>query len=78
VISTQNQTVPGREVVLGIDFGTSTSSAAAFFENDIHVVLDGGDPYIPSVLYVPRTGDPLIGIEALRQGAADQIGRAHV
>ncbi len=74
MISTQNQTVPGRDVVLGIDFGTSTSSAAAFFENDIHVVLDGGDPFIPSVLYVPRTGDPLIGMEALRQGAADPFG----
>jgi molecular chaperone DnaK len=74
VNSAQIERVPGREVVLGIDFGTSTSSAAAFFENEVHVVLDGGDPIIPSVVYVPRTGDPVFGMEALRHGAADPFG----
>ena len=72
--SVQTVKVPGREVVLGIDFGTSTSSAAAFFENEVHVVLDGGDPIVPSVVYLPRAGDPIVGIEALRHGAADPFG----
>jgi molecular chaperone DnaK len=60
--------------VLGIDFGTSTSSAAAFIDNEVHVVLDGGEPSIPSVVYIPRAGDLLCGVEALRHGAADPFG----
>ena len=72
--SIQTAKVPGREVVLGIDFGTSTSSAAAFLDNEVHIVLDGGEPAIPSVVYIPRTGDPIVGVEALRHGASDPFG----
>src|SRR5262245_6719458 len=71
MVSVRAQNVPPREIVLGIDFGTSTSSAAAFFDNDVHIVLDGGEPIVPSVVYVPKNGDPVVGTEALRHGAHD-------
>lgn len=52
------------EIILGIDFGTSYSSAAAIIDGEIQWVLDRGDAMIPSVVHLPRTGAPLVGVEA--------------
>ncbi len=56
-----------RGVILGVDFGTCTSSAAAFINGRIELVLDGGDSVIPSVVYFPEHGDPVVGQRALVQ-----------
>jgi molecular chaperone DnaK len=57
--------------ILGIDLGTCSSSAAIYVGGKVHVVLDGGEPQIPSVVYFPPTGDPIVGREAQRRGLWD-------
>jgi molecular chaperone DnaK len=66
--------VQRREVVLGVDLGTSTSSAAAVVDGQVQHVLDKGEASIPTLIYLPRTGEPVIGTEAMRLGAADPFG----
>ena len=58
-----------REVVLGIDLGTSFSSAAAWFAGKIYLVADNrGEPCIPSVVhYVPNNSVPVVGHEAAQR-----------
>jgi molecular chaperone DnaK len=57
--------------ILGIDLGTCHSSAALFVNGKVQLVLDGGEPQIPSVVYFPPVGEPLVGREAQRRGLAD-------
>jgi len=56
------------EVVLGIDFGTSCTSAGTLVGDRVELVRDNSDPVIPTVVYVPERGDVEIGRPAvLRQ-----------
>jgi len=59
------------DLVLGIDFGTTYSSAAAVTDGKVEFVLDGGDKVVPSVVYVPPRGAPVVGRQALQQSIAD-------
>lgn len=52
------------EIVLGIDFGTSYSSAGALINGQVEWVLDRGDAMVPTVVHIPRTGPPIVGVEA--------------
>ena len=51
--------------VLGIDFGTTYSSAGALVNGKVELVVDGGEAAIPSVVHLPWRGPPLIGDKAL-------------
>jgi molecular chaperone DnaK (HSP70) len=52
------------DVVLGIDFGTSCTSAGALIDDRVELVRDNTDPVIPSVIYVPDSGEVEIGKRA--------------
>ncbi len=52
------------EIILGIDFGTSYSSAAALIDGTIQWVVDRGDSMIPSIVHYPRRGPPEVGLTA--------------
>ncbi len=53
------------EIVLGIDFGTSFSSVAAWLDGKMYVVPDQrGEPCIPSIVHYPRRGPPVAGAAA--------------
>ena len=53
------------ELVLGIDLGTTYSTAAAVIDGRIHYAVDGrGESVIPSVIHFPKAGPPLVGSEA--------------
>lgn len=56
-----------REIILGIDLGTSYTSAGALVDGRIELVLDNGDPTIPSVVHIPERGPPLVGRAAANQ-----------
>ncbi|MGC3999262.1 MAG: Hsp70 family protein [Anaeromyxobacter sp.] len=61
-----------QELVLGIDLGTTYSTAAAVIDGRIHFALDGrGEASIPSVVHFPKSGPPLVGSDAVRQRSAD-------
>lgn len=56
------------ETVLGIDFGTSCTSAGTLIGERVELVRDNSDPVIPTVVYVPDKGDVEVGRPAvLRQ-----------
>ncbi len=59
-----------REIVLGVDFGTSYTSAGALVDGRVEMVVDNGDPMIPSVVHIPERGPPLVGRAAVGQLAA--------
>ena len=60
------------EIILGIDLGTSFSTAAAWFQGKLHLVPDDrGEPCIPSVVYFPRNQPPVVGHAAERYRAAE-------
>jgi molecular chaperone DnaK (HSP70) len=60
------------EIVLGIDLGTSFSSAAAVIDGRLHFALDGrGEACVPSVVHFPRSGPVLVGAEADRMRSSD-------
>ena len=46
------------ELVLGVDFGSSSTIAGALVGDRIELVPDAGDVVIPSVIYVPDRGPP--------------------
>ena len=54
-----------REIVLGVDFGTSYTSAGAWIDGQVHLVVDSGDAMIPSVVYLPERGPPEVGGRAV-------------
>ncbi|MBI4511788.1 MAG: Hsp70 family protein [Deltaproteobacteria bacterium] len=60
-----SQPAPG-SLVLGIDFGTTYSRAAAVIQGKIQLVSDSGEASMPSVVYFPKQGEPVVGWEALR------------
>ena len=52
------------DVVLGIDFGTSCTTAGALVGDRVELIQDNGDVVIPSVVYVPERGPLEIGRRA--------------
>jgi len=62
------------EIILGIDLGTSFSTAAALIDGKLQYVLDSrGEACIPSVVHFPKAGPPLVGIEADRMRSSDPV-----
>jgi len=62
------------EIVLGIDLGSSYSTAAAWIDGKLQFALDArGEPCFPSVVHFPRAGPPLAGIEADRHRGSDPM-----
>lgn len=60
------------EPVLGIDLGTTFSTAALVVNGKFRYATDDrGEACIPSVVHFPKSGPPLVGIEADRLRAAD-------
>lgn len=53
------------EPVLGLDLGTTFSTAALVVNGKFHYATDErGEACIPSVVHFPKTGAPIVGIEA--------------
>ena len=50
--------------VLGIDFGTSCTSAGVLLDDRVALVQDGGDDVIPTVVHVPAHGSYEVGRRA--------------
>jgi len=48
-----------------VDFGTSYTSAGALIDGRVDLIRDNGDAVIPSVVYVPARGEPIVGARAL-------------
>jgi molecular chaperone DnaK len=63
-----------REVVLGIDFGTSYTSAGALVGDRVELVQDNGDAVLPSVVYVPDRGAIEVGRRAAMRQLTDPAG----
>jgi molecular chaperone DnaK len=62
------------EPILGIDLGTTFSTAALVIDGRFHYALDSrGDPCVPSVVHFPRSGPVLVGHEAERMRATDPV-----
>lgn len=62
-------------VVLGIDLGTSYTTAAAVIDGRAFYAVDGrGEASIPSAVYFPKQGAPVVGHEAERMRAHDPTG----
>ncbi len=56
-----------RELTLGIDLGNSFSTVAVRFNGRTYFVPDNrGEPCIPSVVYFPEDGSPVVGAYAVR------------
>ncbi|HEY0481184.1 MAG TPA: Hsp70 family protein [Kofleriaceae bacterium] len=51
-------------VILGIDFGTSYTSAGVLLGDRVELIQDGGDSAIPSVVYAPERGPLEVGRRA--------------
>jgi len=63
---------PSPEIVLGVDLGTTFSSAAAVIDGKLHFALDGrGEACVPSVVHFPKSGPPVVGAEADKLRTAD-------
>jgi molecular chaperone DnaK len=62
------------EPILGIDLGTTFSTAALVIDGRFHYALDGrGDSCIPSVVHFPKSGPVLVGHDAERMRATDPL-----
>ncbi len=70
-IAAQRRGSTRAEVVLGVDFGTSYTSAGAMIDGRVDLIRDNGDPVIPSVVYVPARGEPIVGARALTHAFQD-------
>src|SRR5882762_729391 len=55
---------PMADLTLGIDFGTSCTSAGILVGDRVELVQDGGDVVIPSLVYVPERGPLEVGRRA--------------
>jgi molecular chaperone DnaK len=62
------------DVVLGIDFGTSCTTAGALIGDRVELVQDNGDVVIPSVVYVPERGPLEVGRRALMRMLKEPTG----
>jgi Fe-S protein assembly chaperone HscA len=59
-------------LALGIDLGTTNSLAAIWRDGRPQVLkVDGRSALVPSVIYFPREGHPIVGREAREQAIAD-------
>ena len=56
-----------REVIVGIDLGTTNSEIAAFFDNKVQIIGSGNTNMLPSCIGLSRTGELLIGAPAKNQ-----------
>ncbi|HEV7557033.1 MAG TPA: Hsp70 family protein [Kofleriaceae bacterium] len=63
-----------REVILGIDFGTSCTSAGALVGDRVELVQDNGDSVVPSVVYLPERGTIEVGRRAMMRQLTDPSG----
>ncbi len=59
-----------REIILGVDFGTCYTSAGCLVDGRVELVVESGDPMIPSVVHLPERGPPLVGRAAVSLLAA--------
>lgn len=60
------------DIVLGIDLGTTYSTAAAVVDGRLHYAVDGrGEACIPSVVHFPKSGPPVVGADAEKLRATD-------
>ena len=60
------------EIILGIDLGTSYSTAAAVIGNEVYFALDArGEATFPSVVHFPAKGPPVVGHDAEKFRATD-------
>jgi molecular chaperone DnaK len=60
------------ELVLGVDLGSTYSTAAAVVDGRFQFAVDGrGETSIPSVVHFPKVGPPVVGSDALRLRATD-------
>jgi molecular chaperone DnaK (HSP70) len=60
------------ELVLGIDLGTTYSTAAAVVNGKVHFALDGrGEACVPSVVHFPKSGPAVVGADADRLRSTD-------
>lgn len=62
------------DVILGIDFGTSCTSAGALVGDRVELIHDNGDVVIPSVVYIPDRGPFEIGRRALLRMLKEPTG----
>jgi len=62
------------DIILGIDFGTSYTSAGVLVGDRVELVQDSGDSAIPSVVYVPERGPLEIGRRAQIRMLSDPSG----
>ena len=60
-----------RELVLGVDFGSSTTIAGVLIGDNIELVEDQGDPVVPSMLYIPDRGAIEVGRRVLQRQLTD-------
>ena len=54
-----------RELVLGIDFGSSSTIGGVLINDQVQLVHEQNDPVIPSVVYIPDRGLPEVGRKAV-------------
>ena len=60
------------DIVLGVDFGASFSTAAVFVNGRFDFALDGrGEPCVPTAVHFPKRGQPITGMEAVRSRTSD-------
>jgi molecular chaperone DnaK (HSP70) len=62
------------DVTLGIDFGTSCTTAGILVGDRVELVQDGGDVVVPSVVYVPDRGPLEVGRRAQARLMNDPVG----
>jgi molecular chaperone DnaK len=62
------------DIVLGIDFGTSCTTAGALVGDRVELIQDNGDVVIPSVVYVPERGPLEVGRRAQMRLLKDPSG----
>jgi molecular chaperone DnaK len=73
-VATLRFVAPSSEILLGIDLGTTFSTAAAVVDGKFQYALDArGESCIPSVVHFPKAGPPLVGAEADRFRANDPL-----
>ncbi len=62
------------DIVLGVDLGTTYSTAAAVVNGTLHFAVDArGEACIPSVVHFPKSGPPLVGADADRLRSTDPL-----
>ncbi len=65
IVAAEESAGMDRELVLGVDFGTSHTSAGVYLDGRVQLVVDGGDPMIPSVVHLPDHGAAEVGRRAV-------------